>query len=97
MLCKWQACRTTELCHVSGAGTTSHLCLHQLGDVGLSPNVVFNAIESTFQGGTTHQQDEQDDIWEECGKVDNLQNEMQGHILEARECTDLHAGGKAGF
>lgn len=72
---KKQAHITREVRHTSGADTTSHLCLHQLSDVGLTPNVVFNAIQSTFQGGTSHQQDEQDDVREECSEVDNLQKE----------------------
>lgn len=86
-----------EVCHDSRADTTSHLCLHQLGDVGLCPDVVFDAVPSTFQGGTSHQQDEQDDVWEECGKVDDLQQEGQGHTSEARGPTDPRAGGMARF
>lgn len=70
---------------------TSHLCLHQLGDVGLFPNVIFNAIQSTFQGGSTHQQDEQDDIREERSEIDNLQKEEQGHMLAVMRCTAFHA------
>lgn len=85
------------MCHASGDDTTSHLCLHQLGDVGLSPNVVFDAIQSTFQGGTSHQQDEQDDVWEERSEIDDLQKEGQGHALEARGCTGLGAVGMTRF
>lgn len=81
------------MCHASGPDTTSHLCLHQLGDVGLFPNVIFNAIQSTFQGGSSHQQDEQDDIREEGSKIDNLQKEEQGHTLAVMGCTALHAWG----
>lgn len=72
---KKQAHITREVHHTCEADTTSHLCFHQLSDVGLAPNVVFNAIQSTFQGGTSHQQDEQDDVREECSEVDNLQKD----------------------
>lgn len=72
--------KPTETCCALGADAVSHLCLHQLGDVGLPPNVIFDAIQSTFQGSTSHQQDEQDDIGEERGEVDNLQKTGQGHV-----------------
>lgn len=59
-------------------GRGAHLRLHQLGEVGLLPDVVLDAVHSPLQRGTSHQQDDEDEVGEEGCEVDHLPRETSG-------------------